>query len=353
MSNKLLDFRSDTVTHPTADMRKAMASAPVGDDVYGEDPTVAKLESELAARAGFEAGLFVASGTQANLVAVLTHCERGDEYIVGDLSHIYKWEAGGASVLGGLLPAVLPLDDQGRMDIAHLVASVKPEDVHFPRTRLVCIENTFHGHALSLDYLEALKQCRASTAIQAGEIKSGLKWHLDGARLFNASVYHGEPLARLTDKFDSVSLCLSKGLGAPLGSVLCGNADFIHSAKRWRKMVGGGMRQAGIVAAGGLYALEHHVERLAEDHANAAFLADALSQIDELAVAPAKHRTNMLFLKHRSGLTQSLHAQLASEGVLVSLMGPDEMRVVTHLDLTRGDCAYAVEIFKTVVKALG
>lgn len=348
MQNKLIDFRSDTVTQPTEGMRQAMANAEVGDDVYEEDPTVNKLETMLAERAGFEAGLFVTSGTQSNLVALLTHCQRGDEYIVGDLAHIYRWEVGGASVLGGLMPAVMPLDAEGKMDLSRIQASIKPDNVHFPKTTLVCIENTFHGHALPMDYLEALKDCQAGDAMQGNSIK----WHLDGARLFNAAIYHNKSLETLSAGFDSVSLCLSKGLGAPMGSVLCGDADFIKAAKRWRKMLGGGLRQSGVVAAGGLHALTHHFERLAEDHANADYLADQLGQLDELDVEPSTHRTNMLFLKHRAGQTQALYKHLAQQGVKVGFGGADGIRMVTHMDVNAADCQKAVDAFKRALKEI-
>lgn len=342
MKTKTLDFRSDTVTQPTDGMRRAMADAQVGDDVYGDDPTVAKLEAVLAERAGFEAGLFVTSGTQANLVALLTHCQRGDEYIVGDLAHIYRWEGGGASVLGGLVPAVMSLDAQGRMDLSRVERVIKPDDVHLPKTTLMCIENTFHGNALPLDYVEALKAVKAGDAMQ----RARLKWHLDGARLFNAAVHQQKSLAYLTAPFDSVSLCLSKGLGAPMGSVLCGDTAFIQAARRWRKMLGGGLRQSGIVAAAGLYALSHHWERLAQDHEHAATLAEQLGQLDALTVEPSENRTNMLFLSHKGGQTEALYKHLAQQGVLVGYGGPDGIRMVTHLGVDATDCRHAVEAFK-------
>lgn len=341
-----LDFRSDTVTQPSEAMRQAMAQAEVGDDVYGEDPTVNRLEAELAERAGFAAGLFVPSCTQANLIAVLTHCQRGEEYIVGDQAHIYQYEAGGASVLGGLTPAVLPLDAGGQMNLAQVAETIKPDDVHFPRTRLLCIENTFHGQALPLDYLQSLSEFRAAN--------STLKYHLDGARLFNAAVYHtvadASQFATLTEPFDSVSICLSKGLGAPMGAVLCGDTAFIQAARRLRKMVGGGLRQSGIVAAAGLYALEHHVTRLAEDHEHANYLVDQLADVPELEVLPATHRTNMLFIRHRAGLTQQLQQCLAEQGLLVS--GGKALRVVTHRDVGRQACEQAVALIKQAVRAL-
>ena len=253
----LIDLRSDTVTQPTSGMREAMLEAVTGDDVYGEDPTVRQLEQRLAAQLGLQAGLFVPSGTMSNLLALMSHCERGDEYIAGQLAHVYKYEAGGAAVLGSIQPQPVEMEPDGSLDLARVAAAIKPDDFHFARTRLLTLENTMNGKVLPLAYLA---EARAFTQ------ERGLALHLDGARLFNAVVKLGCTAEDIGRHFDSVSVCLSKGLGAPVGSVLCGEEAFIAKARRLRKMVGGGMRQAGVLAAAGLYALDHQVQRLTEDH---------------------------------------------------------------------------------------
>ena len=263
----MIDLRSDTVTRPTGPMRAAMAAAAVGDDVFGDDPTVNKLEATVANRLGKQAALFVTSGTQGNLCALLAHCQRGDEYLVGSHAHSYMYEAGGAAVLGGIQPQPVPTSDDGMLDLAQAAALVKLDDYHFARTRLLCLENSIDGKVLTLE------QMARSAALAADR---GLAHHLDGARLWNAAVALGVDPAAVAAPFDSVSMCLSKGLGAPVGSVLAGPAPFVAEARKWRKMLGGGMRQAGVVAAAGLYALDHHVERLAADHDNAARLARGL-----------------------------------------------------------------------------
>jgi len=264
---KTIDLRSDTVTRPTPAMRRAMAAAEVGDDVYGDDPTVNRLEATAAERLGFEAALFTCSGTQANLVSIMTHCARGEEYIVGQQAHTYKYEGGGAAVLGSIQPQPLDFEADGTLDLERVARAIKPADFHFARTRLLCLENTQGGKVLPLDYLK-----------RAGEFARArkLRLHLDGARIFNAAVQLGMDVRELTAPFDSVSVCLSKGLGAPVGSMVCGGREFIGEARRWRKVCGGGMRQAGILAAAGLYALDHHVDRLADDHHNAGLLARGL-----------------------------------------------------------------------------
>lgn len=319
----MIDLRSDTVTRPSAAMREAMARAEVGDDVYGEDPTVAALESELAARAGHEAGLFLPSGTQSNLVALLTHCGRGDEYLVGQQAHTYKYEGGGAAVLGGIQPQPLDFEADGTLPIERLKAAIKPADDHFARTRLLCLENTVHGKVLPLPYLaEAESFARAH----------GLALHLDGARVFNAVIAGGVELADITARFDTVSICLSKGLGAPVGSVLVGSRDFIREARRWRKVTGGGMRQAGILAAAGLHALEHNVTRLEDDHENARRLAQGLAGLPGFElVEPVQ--TNMVFV--RVSLPQALADFLRTRGIVVSVS--PVLRLVTHLDASRSD----------------
>lgn len=315
-----IDLRSDTVTRPTAAMRRVMADAEVGDDVYGEDPTVARLEAMAAEITGMEAGLFVPSGTQGNLAGLMAHCQRGDEYIVGHNAHTYQFEGGGAAVLGSIQPQPIPLDDRGRMNPDAVVAAIKPDDAHFARTRLLCLENTWWGRALPMDYLDRMSRLAR---------EHGLARHLDGARLFNAAVFHGVPAEKITRHFDSVSICLSKGLGAPVGSVLCGSRDLVHEARRWRKVLGGGMRQAGIIAAAGIHALDHHVERLADDHARAGRLAEALSGLDGLKVEYSG--TNMVFVTPADGTGPTLAEALGRAGIRIN-PGPS-LRLVTHLDV--------------------
>ena len=322
MSGDPMDLRSDTVTRPTVAMRAAMSDADVGDDVYGDDPTVNRLQSRLAALAGMEAGLFMPSGTQSNLVALMTHCGRGDEFLVGQAAHAYKYEGGGAAVLGSIQPQPIENADDGTIPLDKLKAAVKPLDDHFARTRLVALENTIHGQVLPPSYVDAV------SAFARG---SGLRMHLDGARIFNAVVASGSSLEAVCAPFDSVSICLSKGLGTPVGSVLCGPRDFIEAGHRWRKMLGGGMRQAGVLAAAGLHALDHHVDRLAEDHANAERLADGLRSIEALSVRGPF--TNMVFVDVPASAVDGLAAFLRGEGIVASV-GPTT-RFVTHLDIDR------------------
>jgi threonine aldolase len=326
----VIDLRSDTVTQPSAGMRDAMASAPLGDDVYGEDPTVNRLESWLAEHLGFAAALFVPTGTMSNLLGLMAHCERGDEYIVGQQAHTYKYEGGGAAVLGSIQPQ--PLDNQadGSLDLEQVAAAIKADDFHFARTRLLALENTMHGKVLPLEYLAA---ARALTR------EKGLNLHLDGARLYNASVKLGVDAREITSHFDSVSVCLSKGLGAPVGSVLCGSDAFIGKARRLRKMVGGGMRQAGLLAAAGLYALEHQVQRLAEDHANAAALGQALAELG-FDVEPVQ--TNMVYVQ-LGDRAQSLKALCAERGIVLS--AAPRLRMVTHMDVTSAHLDQVVSAF--------
>lgn len=330
---KRIDLRSDTVTRPGAAMRAAMAAAEVGDDVFGEDPTVNRLQATLAERAGLEAGLFVPSGTQSNLVALLAHCERGDEYLVGMTAHTYKYEGGGAAALGGIVPQPLDNEDDGTLHLDKVAQLVKPDDHHFARTRLLCLEDSFHGRVLPLDYFRA-----AAAFTQA----RGLRLHLDGARVFNSVVARGCELGDVTRYFDSVSICLSKGLGAPAGSVLLGTREFIARAHRWRKVTGGGMRQAGILAAAGLYALEHNVARLADDHANARLLAEGLARIAALEVEPVQ--TNMVFVRVPREQARPLAAFLAGRGVVI--LPGERLRLVTHLDVSRDDVGFAVDAFR-------
>jgi threonine aldolase len=323
---KVIDLRSDTVTQPTAAMRAVMAAADVGDDVYGEDPTVNRLEALAARMLGKEASLFVPSGTQSNLLALLSHCGRGDEYIVGQQGHTYKYEGGGAAVLGSIQPQPLDFEPDGTLDLAKVEAAIKPDDPHFAKSRLLCLENTQGGKVLPLDYL---KRARAFCD------RKGLSLHLDGARVFNAAVALGVPVTEISSQFDTVSVCLSKGLGAPVGSVLCGPAKLIAQARRWRKMLGGGMRQAGVLAACGIYALENNVERLAEDHENARRLAAGLARAGGVTVVGGGARTNMVFIELAPEKSLRLTEHLKTRGILVG--GYGQMRLVTHLDVSRED----------------
>ena len=324
-----VDLRSDTVTRPTPAMRAHMATAPVGDDVFGDDPSVNALQERIAAMLGKEAALYVASGTQSNLVAIMSHCGRGDEYIVGQMAHTYRWEGGGAAVLGSVQPQPLEHEADGRLSLERIEAAIKPNDAHFAKSRLLCLENTIGGKVLPVEYLQA------ATALAR---QRGLASHLDGARLFNAAVKLGVPASELAAPFDSVSVCFSKGLGAPVGSALVGSREFIAAAHRWRKMVGGGMRQAGVVAAAALYALDHHVDRLAEDHALAARLAEGLQGLPGLTVeAP---QTNILFADLQGERAAGLMEHLKSRGVLAT--GLYRLRFVTHLDVDAEGVARAV-----------
>jgi len=327
----VVDLRSDTVTRPTAAMREAMARAELGDDVFGDDPSVNALQDRIAALLGKESALFMPSGTQSNLAAVMSHCGRGDEVIVGQGAHCYRYEGGGAAVLGSVQPQPLPNQPDGSLGLADIEAAIKPDDAHFARTRLLALENTIGGRVLPMPYLAE------ATALAR---RHGLATHLDGARLFNAAVAQSSTgggdacthARAIADHFDSVSVCFSKGLGAPVGSALVGSRELIARAHRIRKMLGGGMRQAGMLAAAAQHALEHHVERLAEDHALAARLAEGLRSIAGLDVQSAQ--TNIVFAHVRDGRGPALLAHLESQGVLATgLIG---LRFVTHLDV---DCA--------------
>lgn len=322
-----VDLRSDTVTQPTTAMRAAMMAAPLGDDVFGDDPTVNALQEKVAAALGFEAALFMPTGTQSNLCGLMAHCGRGDEYIVGQLAHTYRYEGGGAAVLGSIQPQPLAQDAAGQMALADIAGAIKPDDCHFARTRLLCLENTWNGFPMPHSYLEQ------ATGLAR---EKGLAVHLDGARLFNAAVAtkrEGETALdsarRITALFDSVSVCFSKGLGAPIGSALCGSKALIARAHRVRKMAGGGMRQVGLLAAAADFALDHHVERLADDHAMAKRLAQGLQGIAGLRVRSAQ--TNIVFVDVDGGQGPALLEYLKSRGVLATgLIG---LRFVTHLDV--------------------
>ncbi|MEO7057948.1 MAG: low-specificity L-threonine aldolase [Caldimonas sp.] len=325
---KFVDLRSDTVTRPTAAMRAAMASAEVGDDVFGDDPSVNALQDRIAAMLGKEAALYVPSGTQSNLVGIMSHCGRGDEYIVGQMAHTYRWEGGGAAALGSVQPQPLEHEADGSLALSAIEAAIKPDDDHFARSRLLCLENTIGGKVLSVAYL------RAACALAK---ERGLATHLDGARLFNAAVAIAagsgtsvqDTALAIAAPFDSVSVCFSKGLGAPIGSALVGSREFIRAAHRWRKMVGGGMRQAGIVAAAALYALDHHVERLADDHARARRLAEGLRGLPGLIVEVPQ--SNIVFAELTGDRAAGLMAHLKSRGVLAT--GLYRLRFVTHIDV--------------------
>jgi threonine aldolase len=336
--NATIDLRSDTVTRPTPAMRAAMMAADVGDDVYGDDPTVNRLQDRLAAMTGMAAALFMPSGTQSNLAALMAHCDRGDEYLVGQRAHTYCYEGGGAAVLGSIQPQPIENAPDGTIPLDKLRAAVKPDDSHFARTRIVALENTIGGKVIPQRYVEE---------VAAFANDAGLAMHLDGARIFNAVVASGTPLETLCAPFDSVSICLSKGLGTPVGSVLCGSRELIDDAHRWRKMLGGGLRQAGILAAAGLHALDHHVERLAEDHENAVRLADGLRTIDALRVEGPF--TNMVFVDLPTADVVGLSTKLRAAGIVCSIGA--HTRFVTHLDVDRAGIDRVVDAIKAYYAA--
>jgi threonine aldolase len=322
----LHDFRSDTVTRPSPAMRAAMAAAEVGDDVLGDDPTVKALEERMAALLGKDAALFVPSGTQSNLIALMAHCARGDEYIVGQSAHCYRWEAGGAAVLGSIQPQPLSNQPDGTLALSDIEEAIKPDDPHFARTRLLALENTIGGKVLPPAYVDQ------ATALAR---RHGLACHLDGARLFNAATALGREPRTLAQPFDSVSVCLSKGLGAPVGSLLCASAALIAQARRLRKILGGGLRQSGILAAAGLHALDHNVARLIDDHANARALADGLAALPGLSVTPPD--TNIVFVSVAAEHAEAFATHLAAHGIgITSAYGATRQRWVTHLDVDAG-----------------
>ncbi|WP_372944071.1 low-specificity L-threonine aldolase [Shewanella sp.] len=336
----MIDFRSDTVTKPTQAMRAAMAQAEVGDDVYGDDPTVNSLQEMAADMFGFDDALFVSSGTQANLLALMAHCERGDEYLCGQQAHNYQFEGGGAAVLGSIQPQPLNNQVDGSILLSDIEAAIKPDDVHFARTRLLSLENTIGGKVLPQDYL--------ATA-QSLAFNRGLKIHLDGARVANAAVAQGINISDITQYFDSVSICLSKGLCAPIGSILLGDERLIAKATRWRKMLGGGMRQAGIIAAAAKLALTDQVERLAEDHYNAKLLAQMLVEIPELTVDMSLVQTNMVFATLSEQINPHILAHtLADKGILLS--PSHQLRLVTHNDISTADISTFVNVLKQAIR---
>jgi len=340
----LIDLRSDTVTLPTPAMRKAMAAAEVGDDVFGEDPTVRKLEDLAAQRMGKTAGLLVTSGTMGNLVCQMAHCGRGDEMILGDKSHIFYYEQGGSAAIGGIHPRIVPNQPDGTLLPGDILTAIRLDNVHFPTSRLIVLENTHNlcnGSPIPLPYLNRVATIAAD---------NGLKLHVDGARIFNAAVALSVSPAVLAAPADSVSFCLSKGLAAPVGSVVCGSSNFIAKARRMRKVLGGGMRQAGIIAAAGIVALEQMVERLAEDHDNARRLAEGLADLKGLSLGGLeKVRTNIIYMDLTSDLPSTETAQkLEKAGVRVNPSGPHRLRAVTHHGITAEDVDTAVAVFRKI-----
>jgi threonine aldolase len=333
---KPIDLRSDTVTRPTPAMRDTMARAELGDDVFGDDPSVNALQARIAALLGKEAALFLPTGTMSNLCGLMAHCQRGDEYLVGQLAHTYRWEGGGAAVLGSIQPQPLAQQADGSIPLADIEANIKPDDAHFARSRLLTLENTWGGQILPQAYVEQ------ACALVHGR---GLATHLDGARLFNAAVASGRPVAELAAPFDSVSVCFSKGLGTPAGSALVGSRELVDRAHRVRKMLGGGLRQAGVLAAAALHALEHHVERLAEDHANARRLAEGLQGLDGVSVATPQ--TNILFVDVAPAKAAGLVERLRAAGVLCTVLY--RIRLVTHLDVSREDIERALPIIRAAL----
>jgi threonine aldolase len=333
---KPIDLRSDTVTQPTAAMKAAMDAADLGDDVFGDDPTVNALQARIAAMLGKEAALFVPTGTQSNLCGLMAHCQRGDEYIVGQMAHTYRWEGGGAAVLGSIQPQPLPNQADGSLRLEDIEAAIKPDDAHFAKSRLLALENTWGGQVLPLAYIEA------ATALAR---RKGLATHLDGARLFNAVVASNTPAAQIAQHFDSVSVCFSKGLGAPVGSALVGSKDFIARAHRIRKMLGGGMRQAGVLAAAALHALDHHIDRLADDHVHARALAEGLQGLPGVTVQPPQ--SNILFVDLAPERAAGVVDRLRAAGVLCT--GLYRLRFVTHLDVSAADIQRALPILRATL----
>jgi len=346
---KTIDLRSDTVTHPTSEMRKAMTEAEVGDDVFGEDPSVNRLQAMAADRMGKEAALFVPSGTMGNLAAVLAHCGRGDEMILGDLSHTFLYEAGGAAALGGVHPRTITTQPDGTLPLEAIEAAIRDDDVHHPRSRLICLENTHNrcgGSVLSVEYIR-----------RVGELskRQGLRLHVDGARIFNAAAALRIPARDLVAPADSVTFCLSKALCAPVGSVLCGDESFIRQARRVRKQLGGGMRQAGILAAAGIVALETMIERLAEDHERARRLAAGLKRIRGIHVETDPPASNMVYFQLPQDLPMSaddLAERIGSEGVLIHGVGPRKVRLVVHYWISDEDVERTLSAFEKAMQAM-
>ena len=343
---RVVDLRSDTMTRPTQAMSKAMAQAEVGDDVFGEDPTINKLEETAAERLGKEAAVFVASGTMGNLVSLLAHCGRGEEIILGSMSHTFFFEQGGSAAVGGIHPRTIANQPNGTLPPSEIEAAIRTDNVHFPQTRLIVLENTHNlcgGYPLDTEYMQTV-----------GDIarRHGLKLHVDGARIFNASVSLGIPVDKLVEEADSVSFCLSKGLAAPVGSLVCGSKEFIYKARRARKVVGGGMRQAGVLAAAGLVALNEMVDRLAEDHSNARKLAEGLAEMPGLSIDPAVIKSNIVYFDVvRADMTaEQLVSRLGDEGARMLPVGPARIRAVTHYHITVDDIDYVLSAFSKVLR---
>ncbi len=340
-----IDLRSDTVTLPSDEMREAIYRAELGDDVFGEDPTVNRLEQMSAERVGKEAALLVPTGTMGNLASILTHCRRGDEIILGDHCHTFLYEAGGISALGGIHPRPIPNQPDGTLRLEDIEAAIRPDNVHFPRTRLICLENTHNrcnGAALTPEYTVVVTELAR---------RHGLVVHLDGARIFNAAVALGVDVRVLTRDVDSLSFCLSKGLAAPVGSLICGTRDFVAEARRARKILGGGMRQAGIIAAAGIVALDSMTDRIQVDHDNAARLAEGIVQISGLSIDLARVQTNIVYFevaRERLG-AEELARRLAGQGVKVLSVGPTRLRAVTHYGITADDIDQALTALATVM----
>ena len=343
-AKKMIDLRSDTVTQPTAAMRAAMAAAPVGDDVFGDDPTINALQERVAHMLGKEAALFMPTGTQSNLCGLMAHCERGDEFLVGQMAHTYRWEGGGAAVLGSIQPQPLLQQSDGSIALSDIEANIKPDDAHFARTRLLALENTWGGKVLPMDYIQS------ATALARSK---GLACHLDGARLFNAAVAQAKRLGskpelqalEIAKPFDSVSVCFSKGLGTPVGSALVGSKALIAKAHRIRKMLGGGMRQVGILGAAALHALDHHIDRLDEDHRLATRLAQGLQGLPGVSVEMPQ--TNLVFVDLEPGKAHGAVQRLRDAGILCT--GLYRLRLVTHLDVNQDDIDQAIDAFARVV----
>lgn len=343
---RIVDLRSDTLTQPTPAMRRAMAEAEVGDDVLREDPTINRLEEMAADRLGKEAGLFVASGTMGNLVSLLAHCNRGDEIILGDNSHTFYSEQGGSAAIAGIHPRTLPNQPDGKLALKDIEAAIRPDDIHHPRSHLIILENTHNrrnGSPLDAAYMRSVKDLAD---------KYKLKIHVDGARIFNAAVALGVNARELVADADSVSFCLSKGLAAPVGSVICGTNDFIVRARRARKLVGGGMRQAGVLAAAGIVALNEMTDRLAEDHVNARKLAEGLAEMPGLSIDPAMIKTNIVYFETTRDdlLEDELIRRLGREGIKIGAMGPRLLRAVTYYQITGEDIEFALNAFSKILK---
>lgn len=335
---KTIDLRSDTVTLPTPAMREAISNAELGDDVFGEDPTTIRLEKMAAERMGKEAAMLVVSGTMGNLVCILTHCRRAEEVILGDRSHTFLYEAGGISAVGGIHPHTIANQPDGTMRLEEIEAAIRGDNVHFPRTRLICLENTHNrcsGAALGLEYMKAVAELAKNRDLIV---------HLDGARIFNAAVALQVDVKELTCYADSVSFCLSKGLSAPVGSVICGSKEFIAEARRNRKVLGGGMRQCGIIAAAGITALDEMVDRIADDHANAQRLAQGIAGIPGLSIEPERVQTNIVYfdIVSRQIKAEKLLSQLGNKGIKILLLGPSRFRAVTHYGINTEDIDFTL-----------